>query len=308
MRTDLDHLPAAKQRELERVVQIIFEEFEEKIALSTQDWKRKGRILKVILYGSYARGGWVDEPHTAKGFQSDFDLLIIVNDKRLTDREYWYKADERLIRELSITRTLRTPVNFIVHTLQEVNDGLAHGRYFFIDVAKDGIALYQSDESELHAPKPKTPEQALVMARDYFEEWYPSAVKRFNIAKFDVEQGYLKDAAFDLHQTSERLYHCVLLVCTFYTPHVHNLGFLRTQAERIDRRLVHVWPQDSRRERAMFEKLKAAYVKARYSRHYRISEEELTWLGERVEELGQVVHAVCSERIAMLEGQAQAAE
>ncbi len=309
MRTDLDHLPPAKQRELERVVQILFEEFEERIALGTQDWKRKGRIQKIILYGSYARGGWVDEPHTAKGYQSDFDLLIIVSDKRLTDRvEYWAKADERLIRELSITKTLRTPVNFIVHTLQEVNDGLAHGRYFFMDVAREGIALYQSDDSELHTPKPTTPEQALAMAKEYFEEWFPSALKRFNIAKFDIEQRYLKDAAFDLHQATERLYHCVLLVCTFYTPHVHNLGFLRTQAERIDRRLVHIWPQDTRRERALFEKLKDAYVKARYSRHYRISEDELTWLGERVEALGQAVHVVCSDRIALLEAQAQAAE
>jgi predicted nucleotidyltransferase/HEPN domain-containing protein len=308
MRTELDHLPAAKQRELERVVQILFEEFEEKIALGTQDWKRKGRIQKIILYGSYARGNWVDEPHTAKGYQSDFDLLIIVNDKRLTDRvEYWAKADDRLIRELSLTKTLRTPVNFIVHTLQEVNDGLAHGRYFFIDVAKEGIALYQSDETDLPEPNPKTPEQALAMAKEYFEEWYPSALKRFNIAKFDVEQGYLKDAAFDLHQTVERFYHCVLLVCTFYTPHVHNLAFLRTQAERIDRRLVHIWPQDSRRDRRFFEKLKAAYVKARYSKHYRISEDELAWLGKRVEELGQVVHVVCSDRIDMLEAQAKAA-
>jgi predicted nucleotidyltransferase len=72
MRTDLDHLPPVQQRELERVVQIIFEEFGEKIALGTQDWKRKGRILKVILYGSYARGNWVDEPHTAKGYQVGF--------------------------------------------------------------------------------------------------------------------------------------------------------------------------------------------------------------------------------------------
>lgn len=72
MRTDLDHLPPAKQRELERVVQILFEEFEEAIGRATQDWKRKGRILKIILYGSYARGNWVDEPHTAKGYQSDF--------------------------------------------------------------------------------------------------------------------------------------------------------------------------------------------------------------------------------------------
>ena len=99
MRTDLDHLPPAKQRELERVVQILFEEFGEATALATQEWKKKGRILKIILYGSYARGGWVDEPHTAKGYQSDFDLLIIVNDQRLTDRvDYWAKAEERLNR------------------------------------------------------------------------------------------------------------------------------------------------------------------------------------------------------------------
>ena len=101
MRTDLDHLPPAKQRELERVVQILFEEFGEATALATQDWKKKGRILKVILYGSYARGSWVDEPHTAKGYQSDYDLLVIVNDTRLTDRvAFWARAEERLIREL----------------------------------------------------------------------------------------------------------------------------------------------------------------------------------------------------------------
>jgi hypothetical protein len=56
----------------------------------------------------------------------------------------------------------------------------------------------------------------------------------------------------------------------------------------------------------MFEKLKEAYVKARYSKHYRISEEELTWLGDRVEELGRVVQEVCLERIQMLERSAAA--
>jgi predicted nucleotidyltransferase/HEPN domain-containing protein len=304
MRTDLDHLPAAKQRELERVVQILFEEFGEATAIANSDWKKKGRILKIILYGSYARGSWVDEPHTAKGYQSDYDLLIIVNDDRLTDRvEYWAKAEERLIRELSITKTLRTPVNFIVHSLHEVNDGLAHGRYFFMDVKAEGIALYQSDDSELHTPKPKTPKQALAMAKEYFEEWYPSAGRFKKASEFLAAENGPREAAFNLHQATERLYHCVLLVCTFYTPHVHNLAFLRTQAERIDRRLVHVWPHHTRQERARFAKLKDAYVKARYSKHYRISAEELTWLGEQVEELGRIVHAVCSERIAQLEAE-----
>ena len=308
MRSDLDHLPANKQRELERVLQLIFEEFEDAFALARHEWKKKGRILKVLLYGSYARGNWVDEPHTAKGYKSDYDLLIIVNDKRLTDRvKYWAKVDDRLMREYGIAGTIKTPVNFIVHTLGEVNDGLAHGRYFFMDVARDGIALYESDDTELHEPKPKTPHAALDMAREYFEDWLPSAESFMRGFRHAVSDGDFKKAAFDLHQATERLYHCVLLVVTFYTPHVHNLGFLRTQAERLDARLTYVWPGDNRKQRALFEKLKEAYVKARYSKHYRISEEELAWLGEQVEELGRVVHEICSERIAQLEATAREA-
>jgi predicted nucleotidyltransferase/HEPN domain-containing protein len=307
MRTDLDHLPTNKQRELERVKQIIFEEFEDALALATNKWKKKGRIEKLILYGSYARGGWVDEPHTAKGYRSDFDLLIIVNDKRLTERvDYWLKLEDRLIRELAIDRTLHTPVNFIVHTLQEVNDGLAHGRYFFMDVAKDGIALHEADDRALHTPKPKTPAQALAMAREYFEEWLPGAAEFLEGYKFYLGRRSHKKAAFLLHQSTESLYHGVLLVCTFYTPHNHNIAFLRTQAERIDMRLVDAWPRDTRLDRARFEKLKEAYVKARYSKHYRITEDELLWLGGCVEELGRAVHAICSERIADLEAKALA--
>ena len=188
-----------------------------------------------------------------------------------------------------------------------MNDGLAHGRYFFMDVRRDGIALYQAVDDELHEPKPKTPAQALIMAQEYFEEWFLSAQKRFDIAKFDIEKAYLKDAAFDMHQAAERLYNCVLLVVTFYTPHVHNLGFLRTQAERLDRRLVDAWPRETRAEQARFEKLKEAYVKARYSKHYKISEEELAWLAQCVEALGQAVHSMCLERIATLQAETGAA-
>jgi predicted nucleotidyltransferase/HEPN domain-containing protein len=307
MQTSLDHLPPAKQRELERVVQILFEEFGDATAIATSDWKKQARILKVILYGSYARGGWVDEPHTAKGYQSDFDLLVIVNHQKLTDRvEFWSTAEDRLNRELAITKTLRTPVNFIVHTLAEVNSGLSEGRYFFIDIARDGIALYQSDDTDLPEPQPKTPAQALAMAREYFEEWLPSATD-FLVGYRDASaRSRPKKAVFDLHQAAERYYHCVLLVCTFYTPHVHNLGFLRTQAERIDPRLIEVWPRETKPDRARFEKLKEAYVKARYSKHYRISEGELAWLGERVEALGRVVEVICEEHIAALERSAAA--
>ena len=175
MRTDLDHLPAAKQRELERIVEILFDEFGQ--ATENATGRRKGaRILKIILFGSHARGDWVDAPLSANQYKSDYDILVIVSQKELTDRAaYWANAEERLIRAYTIEKALRTPVNFIVHSLHEVNDGLAHGRVFFMEVAKDGVALYEADDRELHSPKPKTPQQALGVAKEYFEEWMPLA-------------------------------------------------------------------------------------------------------------------------------------
>jgi predicted nucleotidyltransferase len=229
MKTELDHIPANKRRELDRVVQILFEEFEDAHGEPTGA-RKLGRILKIILYGSYATGRWVHEPHTKRGYRSDFDLLIIVNQKELTDQiEYWEKAAERLDRETMILNRLRTPVNFIVHTLQEVNDGLAHGRYFFMDVARDGIALYQVDNSELHKPMPKAPQQAYDMAQEYFDKWFGLAVSARMGFQFFYDNKQFSDAAYNLQQACERLYYCVLLVYTFYTPYSHNIKFLRTR-------------------------------------------------------------------------------
>ena len=263
--------------------------------------KRKaGRILKIILFGSHARNDWVDEALTGKGYVSDFDLLVIVNQADLTDLDLWDKADERLSLELYVLKTSRTPVNFIVHTLKEVNDALAKGTSFHMDLARDGIALYELNDSELHRPRPKEPADALAQAREHFETNFPPAMKRFEIAKFAISNRFTNEAAFDLHQTVEKLYNCALLVMTSYSPKRHNIAALRGMADKLDRRIVDVWPRESRKDRALFTKLRDAYVKSRYSKHYEIDLDELNWLVERIETLGQVIHMVCEEKIASL--------
>ena len=125
MNTDIEHLPEKKRRELARIQEILFEEFEAAKGAKTSQHIVKGRILKIVLFGSYARGDWVDEAgKTAKGYQSDYDLLIVVNYKQLTDMAtYWYKAEDRIIQDPSI----KTPIGLIVHTLSEVNDKLGQG-------------------------------------------------------------------------------------------------------------------------------------------------------------------------------------
>ncbi|MGK6317651.1 nucleotidyltransferase, partial [Neorhizobium sp. DT-125] len=50
-----------------------------------------------------------------------------------------------------------------------------------------------------------------------------------------------------------------------------------------------------------FNTLNEAYVKARYSKHYEISAEALTWLGERTTVLLDQVKAVCAEHLQSLQ-------
>lgn len=300
MRTDLDHLPPRKQREIQHVVEVVFEVFEASMTTAAAAWRKKGRINKIILYGSHARGNWVWEPCTKKGYRSDYDLLIIVNSKRIVDdTRFGYELDQRFISEL-IEKQISAPVSAVIHTKQEVNNALAQGRYFFMDVAKDGIAVYQEDDKPLRKPIPQTPESALMTAKEYYKDWYPNAAEFYDDFKSNLDRGRLRKSAFELHQAVEQLYHAVLLTKTFYTPHVHNIGFLRTLAEKLDRRMVHVWPTDTRKQIGMFNKLKEAYVKARYSSHYRISATELGWLGEQAQELARVVQLVCEEQIDSL--------
>ena len=152
-----------------------------------------------------------------------------------------------------------------------------------------------------------TPHAALEMAREYFDEWHSTAGHFAGSAAHAIEQGWLKKAAFDFHQAAERLYNCVLLVCTSYSPHIHNLAFLRGQAERIDDRLFEAWPREAKADRSRFEKLKEAYIKARYSKHYAITADELEWLGARVQHLADIVETICRDRIAELEATARQA-
>lgn len=302
MRDTLDHLPTFKQRELAHVVRVLFEEFAEATARATQAWKKKGRILKVVLYGSYARGDWVDDP--IGGYQSDYDILVVVSDDRLTDVvDYWSAADDRLMRDVTINNALSAPVNFIVHSLNDVNKQLDQGRPFFIDIVEQGVALYDAEGFPFATPRKLPKAKARAEAQKHFDNWFSSAARRYRA--FEMEQAeaekdaeWRKDAAFTLHQAAERLYHCTMLVLTLYSPKSHKLNFLRSHSEEIAPELIAAWPRDDKFSRRCFELLRQAYVNARYSPHFKVSDEELGWLGEHVAELQSLVKAVCERKLA----------
>ncbi|MFS0773022.1 HEPN domain-containing protein [Sphingomonas sp. 1P08PE] len=292
LRTDLDHLPLAKRHELAEIVRILFAEFEDALAGRNAPHRKAGRILKVVLFGSYARGDWVVD--AVGGYFSDYDILVVVNHDELADlSEYWTAAEDHLLREQAVAGRIRTPVNLIVHSLADINRQLRRGRPFFTDIARDGIALYEAPDHPLDPATPLSPAAAREEAREFWETWAPSAANFLTLAQQAHAASMPREAAFLLHQATERLYHCTLLVLTLYSPKSHKLNFLRSQAERLAPALIEAWPRDTRFAQRSFELLRRAYVDARYSPHYRISDEEIRWLTERIRLLQLIVDEVC---------------
>lgn len=295
MRKDVDHLPVVQRGELERIQRVLMDEFAEAISNATSPSRKNGKILKIILFGSYSRDDWVDEPEN--GYQSDYDLLVVVNHEDLTDiAHYWYVAEDRILRDAEIKR----PVNIIVHALNEVNHGLAQGEYFWVDIARDGIILYELPRHPLATPMPLTSADAYRMAAAYFEVWLKKIDSAIKGANFYIAEQEFQDAAFTLHQATERAYICFLLVRTLYFPRSHNIKFLRSLAEDNDPRLIEVWPRDRRLDRRRFQLLKRAYVESRYSTEYEIDFDDLTAILACVKILRNVVEEVSRERLDVL--------
>lgn len=232
-----------------------------------------------------------------KGYRSDFDVLVIVNSKKLAEAEYWDKATDRLMWD----KTIQTPVSIIVHGVREVNSFLRDGQYFFSDIRRDGIVLYEFDDRPLTHPKTLRPKQDYEIAHKHFSGRSRTIDFFVKHVLYGLKDGDWKETAFMLHQAIEQAYSTLLLTLTNYSPPSHNLKFLRGLAEGQDVRLTEAWPRDQHRYQSWFNTLNEAYVKARYSEHYEISEEAVTWLTARTSVLYDLVKTICAEHLAKLE-------
>jgi HEPN domain-containing protein len=289
MKTSLDHLPADKQHEILSIAEII---------------KEVAKPEKVILFGSYATGKYVEdryvEDNTVYEYKSDYDFLVITSHG--TGPEYVLKNKIR-----NLCRGFRTPTNPIIHEISYVNDGLSYGQYFFADIIKEGILLYDTKTSEFAKPKELTPDEQRTVAQDYYDQWFESASQFLEFAEFGYTSALAKnrkfnDTAFMLHQAAERFYAAILLVYTGYKPKTHNLEELRLLAKNLSLPLHQLFkrPSDDKHEEHLFELLVKAYVDARYKKDYTITEGETKQLIERIGAMKEIVGTACLNYITSL--------
>lgn len=310
LKDSLGHLPPERQGELARVREIILEELSQRINAVGGARARRYRLLKLILFGSFAKGTWFEDSHSGRA--SDIDLLAIVSHEALTEMSaFWEEVEDRLFQDPGVQRD----VSIIVHTLQDVNRQLKDGQYFFSEIISQGILLHDDAEpgrkggprNVLAQPAEPDPQRAYEMGTEYLRRFGKSArlfleAGRTHIDARDLEANNF--AAFQLHQAAESAYRMFLLTVTLYAPGTHHLGKLRSLARTIDARLEEAWDPPQKPYRRYFELLRRAYVEARYSPAYETTKEILTWQADRIEQLIVLADGLCLERLARLKAEA----
>ncbi len=292
MKHSIKHLPKEKQEDLHEIITFLTENL---------------TVDMIILFGSYARGDWVEDKYVENGttyeYKSDYDLLIVVDNE--TKAHHNSRFASKLKRKIARNTGIETVVNVIYHGIDYLNSEIEDGNYFFTDILKEGCRLYNSKKFVLAKLKPLSLKVRINKAEMYLVKWFKNANIFFedyetNFIKGEKDQEYLILAIFLLNQATERYFMTILLVLTDYKPKIHDLEELDIRVCKLDARLKTVFPRKTEEQGRLFILLKKAYIDARYKMEYSVTKKELEYLSECVEKLKMLTEKICKEKIEQL--------
>ncbi|MFP3017944.1 MAG: nucleotidyltransferase [Candidatus Tisiphia sp.] len=189
----------------------------------------KHKIAMIILFGSYARGDWVQDEykkgHITYSYQSDLDIMLVMKKGKhagLAGLAIEDKIERRLEK-----KSLRSPfdlwVTLVLESIKTVNSQLEKGHYFFSDIKKEGILLYDSGEFQLAEAKNLPWEERRQIAKEDYEYWFGKGKSFFIDCKYPLKREDFSKSAFELHQATESFYNAILLVFSGYKPKLHDI-------------------------------------------------------------------------------------
>ncbi len=284
MKISTKYLPEPKEEELQKIIAIIRENCVD--------------VEKIILFGSYARGDYKEakdlKPDRKSGHISDYDILVVTTKKEVAlDSMFWKKISDTC-RNLKLSADPR----IITHDIEALNIKLAEAQYFYSDIKKEGILLYDSGKFDLARERDLTPKEEQRIAQDEFDHWFSRAKSFFKGYNFYLNESDFAVAAFNLHQTAESAYKTIHLVFTNYNPNEHFLASLSVELEEFCPDLKNIFSQNTDGEEDRFKLLEYAYIGGRYDAEYYISKEDLEILAKNVKGLLELTEKICKKKIA----------
>lgn len=296
MKTSINYLPEHKRDELRRIVKCVLEVLP--------------GCEMIILYGSYARNTYVDydqriEYGIRTCFMSDYDILVVTNTRfqRHVISHILSKATDNYYKGMN--RNESTTVQFIDESIDDLNKAIDKNRYFYTDIKREGIMLYNSGRYKLARRRKQNYREIKELAEEYYNERFERGNEFLLGAIFYNEQGLHKMASFNLHQACENYYNSIILTFTLYSPKEHSLIKLSARAKTHSLESSKAFPRNTEEEKRLFDLLQDAYVQARYSLHFRITQEDIEALIPKVELLRDIARQCCEERIKVYAAKAR---
>ena len=296
MKTSINYLPEQKRDELRRIVKCVLEVLP--------------GCEMIILYGSYARNTYVDydqriEYGIRTCFMSDYDILVVTNTRfqRHVISHILSKATDNYYKGMN--RNESTTVQFIDESIDDLNKAIDKNRYFYTDIKREGIMLYNCGRYKLARRRKQNYREIKELAEEYYNERFERGNEFLLGAIFYNEQGLHKMASFNLHQACENYYNSIILTFTLYSPKEHSLIKLSARAKTHSLESSKAFPRNTEEEKRLFDLLQDAYVQARYSLHFRITQEDIEALIPKVELLRDIARQCCEERIKVYAAKAR---
>ncbi len=255
----------------------------------------------IILYGSYARGTYVKYDEREKFgiptfFKSDYDILII-NNAWSYDKIEKKLASVRNIYNKREDYRYRVPVQFIHDSIKKVNEDLKCSRYFYTELKRDGIILYNSGNNKLARRKPLKFEEIKKQGEEYFREKFAKSKLFIEQAVFMCDKEEYVMSSFNLHQACENLFNAILLTFTLKSDKEHNLDELFRASRGYVPELIRVFPVGNEEEERLFKILVRSCIEARYNPKFEVNREDIEDLMVKIEKFGEITSQACEQRI-----------
>lgn len=285
MKTSLSSLPDYAKADLNQIVTMVRESLP--------------CCEMIILYGSYAKGTFVkyderDEFGIRTSFMSDYDILVVTSKSEINtvgrildgvDAKYYKRPDQQV------------PIQFINDDIEKLNSDLSEGRYFYTDVKKEGIMLYDSGNYKLESARKLNYEEIRQQAEEYFEEKFKKSLLFIDAAYHFIGIKEYVMTSFMLHQACENFFYTLRLVHTLKNSKQHNLSKLLGATSKYSPELKKIFPRNTSEEERLFTLLKSAYVEARYNPKFVVTKEDIDALLSKVERLRDITEQVCKTQI-----------
>ena len=283
MNASIAHLPEKNQEDLKIIVATILEEVL--------------NVEMIILFGSYARGNQVAfdrqmEYGISTSYRSDYDILVIAS--RIKNEPVFAKKLNGVGAIFKEKAKSDIRLEIVYKTVEKVVDFLEKGDFFYSEIRREGIALY--DTGSFILPEPRDPEMIELerQAKDFFQDFFHKGERFLKTAReFDYPDGEYKMASFHLHQACESFFYAISLTFNQYKPKEHDIRMLIDFNKRYSQEIVKIFPRETAKNEHLFELLRASYVQSRYNKEFVVHKEDVEVLMKWIERFRDLTFDIC---------------